>query len=119
MDFITDLPLSTKLKVKILLVITDRLSKGIILIPILLIFTPAVATAFMERYVPYHGFPKVIINDKGTQFTSAVWAIICEALGIKRCLFLAYHPEINGATERANQVIQPYLRVYTIFSQDN
>ena len=65
MDFITDLPLSIKSKIKILLVITDRLSKGIILIPILLIITPAVATAFMERYVPYHGFPKAIISNKG------------------------------------------------------
>ena len=66
MDFITDLPLSVKLRVKILLIITDRLSKGIILILILLIFTPAVAMAFMERYVPYHGFPKAIVNNRGT-----------------------------------------------------
>ena len=66
MDFITDLPFSIKLKVKILLMITDRLSKGVILIPILSIFTPAVATAFMERYIPYHGFLKAIISDRGT-----------------------------------------------------
>ena len=66
MDFITDLPLSTKSGVKILLVITDWLSKGIILIPILLIFTPAVTTAFIEYYIPYHRFPKAIISDKGT-----------------------------------------------------
>ena len=66
MDFITDLPSSVKLKAKKLLIITDRLSKGIILIPILLIFTPAVATAFIKRYIPYHGFLKVIINNKGT-----------------------------------------------------
>ena len=72
MDFITDLPLNIKLRVRILLIITDRLNKGIILILILLIFTPAVATAFMERYIPYHGFPKAIINNKRTQFTSAV-----------------------------------------------
>ena len=66
MDFIMDLPLNIKLKVKTLLIITDRLSKGVILILILSIFTPAVATAFIKRYVPYHGFPKAIINDKGT-----------------------------------------------------
>ena len=66
MDFITDLPLNIKLRVKILLIITDRLSKGIILILILLISTPAVAMAFIKRYIPYHGFPKVIINNKGT-----------------------------------------------------
>ena len=66
MDFITDLPFSVKSNVKILLIITDRLSKGVILIPILLIFTPVVATAFIKYYIPYHGFLKAIINNKGT-----------------------------------------------------
>ena len=119
MDFITDLPPSAKSGVRILLIITDRLSKGIILIPILSIFTPAVAMAFIKYYILYHGFPKAIVNDRGTQFTNAIWAILCKTLGIKRRLSLAYHPETNGATERANQVIQPYLYAYTTFSQDN
>ena len=119
MDFITDLPLSVKSGIRILLVITDWLSKGVILIPMLSIFAPAVAMAFMEYYVPYHGFPKAIVSNRGTQFTSAMWAILCETLGIKRRLSLAYYPETDGATECANQVIQPYLRAYTTFSQDN
>ena len=58
--------------------------------------------AFMERYIPYYGFPKAIINNKGTQFTSAIWAILYETLRIKRRLSSAYHPETDGATERAN-----------------
>ena len=48
MDFITDLTFNIKLSIKILLVITDRLSKKIILIPILLIFIFMVATAFIK-----------------------------------------------------------------------
>ena len=119
MDFITDLPFNIELEVRILLVITDWLSKGIILILILLISAPAVATAFMKRYILYHGFPKAIIHNKGTQFTNAMWAILYKTLGIKRRLSLAYHPEMDKATECANQVIQPYLRAYTTFSQDN
>ena len=66
MDFITNLPPSLKSGVKILLVIIDRLSKGVILIPKLLIFTPAVAAVFIKYYIPYHGFPKAIISDKRT-----------------------------------------------------
>ena len=66
MDFITDLFPSVKSGVRILLVITNRLNKGIILILIILIFTPAVAVAFMERYIPYHGFLKAIISDRET-----------------------------------------------------
>ena len=61
-----------KIRGKTLLIITDRLSKRVILIPILLIFTPAVAAVFIKYYIPYHGFPKAIINDKETQFTNAV-----------------------------------------------
>ena len=38
-----DLPPSIKSRVKILLIITDRLNKGVILIPMLSIFAPAVA----------------------------------------------------------------------------
>ena len=66
MDFITNLPLSIKSGVKILLVIIDRLNKGIILIPILLISAPAVVIAFIKYYIPYHGFLKAIINNRGT-----------------------------------------------------
>ena len=66
MDFIIDLPLSIKSGVKILLVITDRLNKGVILIPMLLISAPAVAAVFMEYYILYYGFLKAIINDRGT-----------------------------------------------------
>ena len=66
MDFITDLPPSIKSGVKILLMITDWLNKGVISIPILLIFTPAVAAVFIKHYIPYSGFLKAIINDRGT-----------------------------------------------------
>ena len=38
----------------------------VILILILLISTPAVTTAFIKYYIPHHGFPKAIINNKGT-----------------------------------------------------
>ena len=102
MDFIINLPPSIKSKVKILLIITDRLNKEAILIPILLIFTPAVTTAFIKYYIPYHGFPKAINNNKGTQFISTIWTIIYKTLGIKHRLFLAYYLEISGATEYAN-----------------
>ena len=105
MDFITNLSLSIKSGVRILLIITDWLSKGIILILILLISAPTVAMAFMEHYILYHGFPKAIISDKGTQFTSTMWAILCKTLGIKRRLSSVYHLETDGATKRANQVI--------------
>ena len=64
MDFITDFPPSIKSGVRILFVITNRLNKGVILILILLISAPAVAIAFIEYYILYHGSLKAIINDR-------------------------------------------------------
>ena len=58
--------------------------------------------AFMEYYISYQGFPKAIINNKSTQFTNAVWAIIYRILGIERRLSLVYRPETDGVMERAN-----------------
>ena len=66
MVFITDVPFSIKSGIKILLVIINRLSKRVILIPILLISGPTVVMAFIKYYISYHGFSKAIINDKGT-----------------------------------------------------
>ena len=66
MDFIMDLPPNIKSRVRILLMITDRLNKGVILILILSISAPAVAMAFIERYIPYHKFLKAIVTNKGT-----------------------------------------------------
>ena len=66
MDFIMDLLPSIKSGAKIFLIIINRLSKGVILISILLICAAAVATAFIKYYIPYHGFLKEIINNKGT-----------------------------------------------------
>ena len=64
MDFSMDLPFNIKLSIKVLLIITDQLNKRVILILISLIFTLAVATAFIKWYVPYHGFLRAIINNK-------------------------------------------------------
>ena len=57
----------------------------------LLIFTPTVTAAFIKRYISYHGFPRAIINDKSTLFTSAIWATMYKTLRIKHRLSLAYH----------------------------
>ena len=63
---------------------------------------PRGGRGFYKRYIPYYRFPKVIINNKGTQFTSTVWAIIYKILRMKRRLSLIYHPETDGTTERVN-----------------
>ena len=61
-----NLPFNTNSGAKILLVIIDRLSKRVILIPILLISALVMTTAFIKYYILYHGFLKAIIHNRGT-----------------------------------------------------
>ena len=44
---------------------------------------------------------------------------ILEALGVKSSLSTAYHPQTDGQTERMNQEVEQYLRVYTSQRQDD
>jgi len=42
-----------------------------------------------------------------------------QLLQVKPNLPTALHPESNGQTERVNQTLEPYLRCYCSYEQDN
>lgn len=117
MDFIVDLPLSSGCTN--LMVITDRLGKGVILESLPDISTDTVADAFIRCFYRHHGFPDAIVSDRGTQFTGQMWTRVCSLLKIIRRLSTAFHPETDGATERMNQNVEVYIRIFCNYAQDN
>lgn len=117
MDFITDLPLSSGCTN--LMVITDRLGKGVIFEALPNIEAETVARVFVQCYYRHHFVPRAIVSDRGTQFVGILWARVCQLLKIQRRLSTAYHPETDGATERMNQTLEAYLRTFVDFDQDN
>jgi len=119
MDFVTGLPPSGSDQTDTIMVITDRLSKSVIFEAMTSTTTEAVAERLLSSFVRHHGLPSAIVSDRGPQFVGHVWKRICELLKITRRLSTAYHPETDGATERANQVVEHYLRCYTTYLQDN
>jgi transposase InsO family protein len=46
--------------------------------------------------------PKKIVSDKETQFTSRFWERLHETLDTQLHFSSAYHPQIDGQTERVN-----------------
>jgi len=117
MDFIEGLPTSKGMSC--LMVVTDRLSKGAIFIPLPDIKTETVVRAFLSQVVAYHWLPNAITSDRGSQFVSVLWERLCEILKINRRLSTAFHPQTDGATERMNSVWEAYVRAFISWSQDD
>ena len=115
-DFIDKLPLSNGCTT--LMVITDRLSKGVILEPCERITAEYTAELFVRCFYRHHGLPKAIVSDRGTQFTGELWKRVCELLSIVRRLSTAFHPETDGSTERMNQNVEGYIRSYVDYFQE-
>lgn len=66
-----------------------------------------------------HGTPEQIITDRGPQFVSKYLHQIYESIGIKPTMSTAYHPQTDGGTERWNQEIEQFLRIFCSYRQDD
>lgn len=114
-DFMVDLPESNG-KTNVM-VITDRLLKPVTLEAMEKIDAESCAKLFLECHWRFHGFQNAITTDRGTNWTSRFWKRLCELTKMEQRLSTAYHPQTDGATERANQEAQTYLRAYVAYTQ--
>jgi RNase H-like domain found in reverse transcriptase/Reverse transcriptase (RNA-dependent DNA polymerase)/Integrase zinc binding domain/Chromo (CHRromatin Organisation MOdifier) domain/Integrase core domain len=117
-DFVVDLPLSKGYDS--ILVFVDRLTKMCHLVPCNKTATaPEFAQMFLTNVIRLHGIPDSLVSDRGSIFTSHFWKSLSHMLGIKPRLSTAFHPQTDGQTERMNQTIETYLRIYCNYQQDN
>jgi hypothetical protein len=122
MDFITDLPTSKRGKDEYdaILVIVDRFTKMGLYIPTRKsLKAPDLADLMIDAVTTRMGLPKSIVSDRGPVFTSLFWQEFCTRLQIQRKLSTAFHPQTDGQTERMNQTLETYLRIFCNESQDN
>src|SRR6202453_3952341 len=74
--------------------------------------TLGLATLFRDNVWKLHGLPEDIVSDHGPNFTSALMKELNKLLGIKTKLSTAYHPQTDGQTERINQDLELFLRIF-------
>jgi hypothetical protein len=101
------------------MVVTDRLSKDVVFVPLANTETETVVQAFITYVVAYHWIPDAITSDRGTQFVSVLWRRLCEILQINRRLSTAFHPQTDGATERMNSTWETYMKAFVDWAQHN
>ncbi|SPC65160.1 related to pol protein [Ustilago sp. UG-2017b] len=118
LDFIEGLPPSRKYDS--ILVIVDRLTKYAILVPTYKTVTAKqTAVLLYGHMVRLFGYPDHMVSDRGRQFISGAWKAFAEQMGVKHSLSTAYHPQTDGQTERVNQVVEQYLRMYCNYEQND
>ncbi|KAF8701255.1 hypothetical protein AX14_000489 [Amanita brunnescens Koide BX004] len=68
-----------------------------------------VAKTYVKEIVWLHGIPKSIISDRDTKVTSQFWRELSQILG--QCLLMStsYHPQTDGSSKRAIQVMSQML----------
>jgi len=116
-DFITKLPLAQGYDS--ILVVVDRLTKMVHFIPTMeKTLAEGLARLFRDNVWKLHGLPESIISDRGPQFAAGLMRELNEMLGIKSKLLMAFHPQTDGQTERVNQELEQYLRMFIDHRQE-
>jgi len=119
MDFITKLPLSGGYDT--ILTITDTdCSKASVFIPCNeTINSEGVALLYLNNVIPHYGILHKIISDRDVRFVSKFSTELCCILNIRQNISTAYHPQTDRASERTNQTLEQYLRVFCGTQQNN
>ena len=117
-DFIMKLPVSKGHDS--ILVVCDRFSKMSHFVAMTEKMTAeGLARLFRDNVWKLHRLPESVILDRGPQFAVGLTRELNKMLGIETKLSTAYHPETDGQTERTNQELEQYLRMYVNHRQNN
>jgi len=77
------------------------------------------ARLFRDYVWKLHGLPESVISDRGPQFAAGLTRELNKMLGIETKLSTAYYPQTDRQTERTNQELEQYLRMYVNHRQNN
>jgi len=77
------------------------------------------AQLYLEHIYVWFGAPKKIISDRDPRFTSHFAKALAKRLGTTQNISTAFHPRTDGASERANQWLEQYIRLVAGEAQDD
>ena len=111
-DLISGLPVSNGFN-SVMVVVDHSLTKGVIYCLCTKdIDAAGVAQLFFSHVFPRFGLHQKVISDRGPQFTSAFAQELACLLKYDVALSSAYHPQTDRETERVNQELETYLRIF-------
>ena len=72
--------------------------------------TAEVVVQFLEKLACREGYPREVVSDCGSAFTSDRFASYLRSVGVSHVLISPYHPQSSGLVERANKSIKAALQ---------
>ena len=76
------------------------------------------AKLFRDNVWKLHGLSKSIISDRGLQFAAGLMRELNRMLGIESKMSTAFHSQTDSQTERVNQELEQYLRMFIDHRQE-
>jgi len=73
---------------------------------------------FRDNVWKLHDLPKSIISDRRPQFAAGLMQELNGILGIKSKLSTVFYPQTDRQTDRVNQELEQYLRVFIDHRQE-
>ena len=110
MEFVTYLPRMPR-RYDAVWVIVDRLTKLAHFLAVRMTFTlEEFCRLYIREIVQLHGVPVSIVSDRDPRFTAHFWKSSQKAMGTRLTMSIAFHPQIDGQSERTIQVLKDMLR---------
>jgi len=117
-DFVVELPESSGHDA--VMTVVDAVSKRVHLIPThTTVIAEGTARLFLHYVWKLHGLLKRIVSDRGPQFIALFTKELYRLLGIRLSSSTAWHPQTDGQTERVNQELDQFLRLFVNEWQDD
>lgn len=100
--------------------ISDMFTKCTRFIPFhTLLASEGMARIYRDQIFAQHGLPRAIVHDRGPQYHSIFMKELYRLLSITPNYTTAYHPQTNGQSERINQELEHYLRLFINHHQND
>ena len=116
-DFITKLPLVQEYD--LILVVVDKLTKIVHFIPTTKrTSAEGLARLLRDNMQKLYGLPESIILDKKPQFAAGLMRELNRMLEIESKMSTVFYPQTDRQTERVNQKLEQYLRMFINYRQE-
>jgi transposase InsO family protein len=113
-------PLPTTMQGNVyILTVQDNFSKFLVTISMKSQTAEETAENFVKAVILKYGIPRFLLSDQGSNFMSKLFANVKKSLRIKTLRTSAFHPQTNGALERAHRPLKDFLKNFINEAQNN